>query len=183
MDTDRSHPLPAAEYKNRRSGLMAFGSLQLLIGAFFLLFAGLFIFLPFSQAIGGPAVGGLTLPLVVLAIAAGAVGITFVVLGMGSVLARNWARIATLVLSWTWFGGGLLSLVILALKLPALLRGVPRPPQNLPTVMAAILSIAAALMVFLPGMFLLFYHGNHVKATCLRKNVKITPSTGVSKES
>src|SRR5881394_2876059 len=87
-------------FKNRRGWLIAFGIVQILIACFFLLMAGFTTFAVSAMPKTNPA------PPVSLLYGVGlmyvGVAALFLTIGIGSIRAKNWARITTLVLSWFW---------------------------------------------------------------------------------
>src|SRR5437879_2481456 len=174
MDNNQlSTPPPAARtFKNRRGLLIAFGVFQLLIAAVMFMFAALMLFIPTSEIAKSQPPGAPQFPLALISIFYAAIGVLFATLGIGSILAKNWARIGTLVVSWFWLGIGIISFLFSALLMPSILKNVSYPQQNLPphferTVLIASLVMTGTLFVLLPGIFLIVYHGKNVKATCL----------------
>jgi uncharacterized membrane protein len=94
----------------------------------------------------------------------------FVILGVGSIRARRWARDLMLSLSWVWLLTGLCSLVLVVVFLPAML-GATTSSAGLPSgmmqlMMAIIFGVLTVVYVVLPGAFVLFYRSPHVAATC-----------------
>jgi hypothetical protein len=89
----------------------------------------------------------------------GIAGLVFVILGVGSIRARRWARALWLVVSSFWLIGGVLAAAVVAL-LMASVAGVES------ILLIAILSFFAVFMIGLPASLLAFYRSPHVKATC-----------------
>src|SRR3954465_10181852 len=110
-------PLP---YKDRRGWLIAFGIVQILIACFFLFMAGLTTFAVSAMPKTNPTPPAALLYRVGLLY----VGIAalFLTTGIGSIRAKNWARITILVLSWFWVVTGVFSVLFMALIIPTILR-------------------------------------------------------------
>src|SRR5437868_12457342 len=113
-------PLP---YKNRRGWLISFGIVQILIACFFLLMTAIMAFgigsMPKASP-GSPALPTAMLYVVVLMYLG--VAALFIVTGIGSIRAKNWARITILVMSWLWLVTGVFSVLISVLIVPAIMR-------------------------------------------------------------
>lgn len=100
-------------------------------------------------------------------------------LGWGAMQARRWARDLWLVLSASGFVVGVISLVMMAVVLPGMMRGMeaalPAPAGApavstsylLPLVMAITLAFTGVIYVVLPGGMWWFYSRPSVRATCL----------------
>lgn len=161
--------------KNRRPWLIAFGVVEILIASFFVLvvvFMALFFFwLPARshapQFFPVPAAMKVFLGAVY-----GFMAAVFFIIGTGSILCKNWARIASLVVSGFWLGAGILTSVIMWLVIPRML-----PQQNASSVVAnrgVFLFVQACTvfaMVVAPAVFLVFYSRKSVRATCLTVRV------------
>lgn len=109
-----NEPLPAsAPYKDRYGGLVAFGILELLLGACCSLMLPLTLVNVFlsrrlpgaAGAAGNAATAGFGL------LVYGGLAVFFVTIGIGSLRARRWARTLMLVAAWMWLVSGLLGLV------------------------------------------------------------------------
>src|SRR5436305_76514 len=117
-----SIPQPTATFKDRRGGLIAFGIFQLLIAACLFLFAAFVLFLPSAELAKSQQPGTPPPPMGAVAALYAVLGILFATLGIGSILAKNWARIGTLIVCWFWLGTGVLSTLGGALILPMILK-------------------------------------------------------------
>jgi hypothetical protein len=156
-------------YKDRKTGLVVFGVIEILLGGLCLLLA---VASAFSAGLQGAAYGGDTvwpqmLPAVCVYLFA-AVALTW--LGIGSILARRWARALLLVSSWTFLVIGVGTLAVMLLVLPRLFAGLDTnanlPPAAHAIIMAAVASILAVMYVIWPGILVLFYGSRNVRATC-----------------
>jgi hypothetical protein len=91
-------------------------------------------------------------------------------MGIGSIMARRWARALILVSSWLWLICGVCGFAMMLAFLPNVYGKIEANGQ-MPK--AAITAMKYTMMVFLavfyvviPGIFVLFYSGKNVKATC-----------------
>jgi hypothetical protein len=163
-------------YKDRRGWLVAFGIFEFLIAAFFLLMAVMMaVIVPrVPMPSGQPA-----FPPAFFLVIAGfylAVAALFVAVGIGSILARNWARIVMIAISSLWLAFGVLGTISSAVLMPMILRqqeAILRQshPETQPlnlgvSVIFVVIAFQALLMVAVPLIFLLFYVGKNVRATC-----------------
>lgn len=94
------------------------------------------------------------------------------ILGIGSIDARRWARSLSIVLGWLMFICSLVWVVILVRLRPmmeALLQAEQgMPPEASDFVFEIFLPLTAVLLLGLPLLFVLAYSGKHVRATCER---------------
>jgi hypothetical protein len=147
---------PDSPYRDRRTALLIAGVLEILLGVGSWLMAALMIWVASKVAAQGAGSTGSMVPgMAVYGIA----GLVFVILGVGSIRARRWARALWLVVSSFWLIGGVLAAAVVAL-LMASVAGVES------ILLIAILSFFAVFMIGLPASLLAFYRSPHVKATC-----------------
>ena len=173
-------PTPhTAGFKDRSIGLTLFGIVEILIGGFCALMAP---FTALSAIVGQAGGAAVSARMMIPAIAFYALlGVAFVWIGIGSILARRWARALMVVLSWLWLICGLLGLVVLAVFMPGMfeqiVRQAPQGQQLPPLAVTMILVITGAILsciyVFLPAAFILFYQSKHVRATCELRDPQI----------
>jgi hypothetical protein len=168
--------IPTLAYRDRRSGLMAFGIVQIIFGLLaalgvpFILLAAVF-----SGRSGGgrmPA-GGYALVLASYTLAA----IILITLGVGSIQARRWARAFTLITSWMWLVGGSVTTVLLAFALPSSFLSVsrraaetnpataPLPEGMLAGILTFMIVFCSIFLVLLPLVFVWFYRKKDVEET------------------
>jgi hypothetical protein len=166
-------PVP---YKNRSAGLIVFGVLTILLGCM----AGLMVLLMLLGQIMGSAVqkpeAQLPFSTLLMAVAIyGGLAVALVWLGIGSILARRWARALLLIFSWCWLIMGLSAILFLAFFMPPLMKslagggrpGQPEMPQAAVGVMLVFMFLIWGVgFVVLPAVWTYFYHSRHVKATC-----------------
>ena len=163
-----------AQFKDRTAGLVAYGSVEILIGGLCALLIPLMVFAAFIPQPGGPAVGlRMMLPAVgVYTIAA----VFFIWIGVGSILARRWARAVMLICSWLWLIVGVTAMVGWIWLMPNIFDNMP-PGQQVPPgfvlVMQIVMgAITGCIYLVLPLAFVLFYQSKHVWATCRFRDPK-----------
>ena len=163
-------PAPPFVYRDRRTGLVLFGVLEILIGVLCLLLAGFMVLgqIMMSHTTGTPLSLRLVLPSV-LSYIIFAVG--FVWLGIGSTQCRRWARALVLIVAWLWLAMGVLMVPMMAYLMPRILANPGPGGQSLPreaVVMIVVFQILfiGIFFILLPGTLLLFYRSPHVKSTC-----------------
>ena len=166
---------PSPSYKDRSTGLTVFGIFTLLLGGLCALLVPLMLVGQMAAARANPSQPNLAmmLPGIILY---GGLGIALVWLGIGSILARRWARALLLIFSWSWLLGGLIALVSMAFVMPRVLAQPPAangtpgnqamPAAALDAVMAFMFFFFAIFFILLPVVWILFFKSPHVKATC-----------------
>ena len=165
---------PPGDFKNRKTGLVVFGILTLLMGGLCALFVPLMFF---GQAMSEKTAGVHQSPEAILPaiMVYGLLAVSLVWLGIGSIMARRWARALLLIFSWSWLVTGVISLAVMAAMAPHLMEamratGRPGQPELPPAANLIILLITAVMMgvifLVLPGVWVFFYGSKHVKATC-----------------
>ena len=159
-------------FKDRSAWLIAFGVLLLLLGGLQLLGTlGIAITMPeaMRQQPNQVSLGAVVLILLLYS----AVSIWTVVLGVGSIRKKNWARLAIIITSACWLVLGVLTTISSALIMPTVLSQLPAqqkqalPPGFQSGFIMAWLILLAVVLVALPIVFLLVYTRDSVKATCL----------------
>lgn len=166
-------PMPG--YKDRRTGLMVFGILVIVLGC---MVALLIPFMVVGQVMARHVKGMAMTPLRMLAPAMvmyGGLALAFVWLGIGSVLCRRWARALLLVLSWVWLIAGVVGISAMAFILPQVFAHQPANVPPLPPVvrnciLLFTLAFSAVIYVVIPAVLVVFYQSRHVKATCAARD-------------
>lgn len=179
-------PTPSpAPFKNRRGWLIAFGVIEILIGSFCLLVLafmvlGLLIGLSRGNTLTRtPGITGATMVMGVLIY--GGLGAVFLILGVGSIKCKNWARIGTQIVSGFWLFTGILSGLVLAFILPSVLEQQGKIPPEQRRLFLIFMGVFMALfMVILPAILLVFYSLRSVRATCLARGLGQTPTTATT---
>ena len=175
--TSASPDMPAdqGDFKDRSLGLMLYGLLQIIMGA---LSALLVPFMLLSMTMAPPAAGMTTRSMVPALLMYGILAVVLVWLGVGSFLARRWARALTLVLAWLWLICGAVGMIAWGFMMPSFYRQMTQQQAGLPgsTLTMILLVMGGMVMciyVFLPLAFVVFYQSRHVKATCELKDPTI----------
>ena len=158
----------ASTFKDRKVGLVVFGIFQIILGALCALFIPLMILgmIAGRNTAQGASLGTAIPGLIVYIFLAA----WFISMGVGSIMARRWARALSLIFSWVWMICGVIGILFMAAISPALFAQMSQDP-NLPPAALKIVKIImfgtlSVFYVFLPAVFLFFYRSPHVKATC-----------------
>jgi hypothetical protein len=165
-------PPPPAPFKDRRGWLTVFGIVEILIGCLIVLFMGFAVFairsVPQSASTPAPDSKALALMAVFYVI----IALTFVIIGIGSIHARGWARMAMLIIGWIWLAIGFLMALMMIFLLPMILSNAQKQattpmPQGFNTIMAVIIFVfVGSIFILLPLVFILFYSSKNVRMTC-----------------
>lgn len=151
------------EFKDRQTGLIVFGILEILLGCLCALLVPLMIW---GQAMSAQATGGA--PNFRMAIPGALVyamlAVALVWLGIGSMRFRRWARALLLILSWSWLGMGVIAMGFLLVWSPKMMVSLPPDAKTVALVVAAV--IWTLIFIVVPGVLVVFYQSKHVKATC-----------------
>ena len=176
MEQETTGP-PARPYRDRHAGLVCFGVLEILLGLMALLGLLSLAFAGAMSRVAAAPTPGLTgrtlLPSACMYLLA---AVFFFWMGIGSMLARRWARALMLIVSWFWLVAGVIGALAVVWMYPALrehiLRTTAGPgnaagtPEMLAMVLGCTAAVLGVLYVLLPLAFVLFYRSPHVKATC-----------------
>ena len=108
------------DFKDRTTGLIVFGILEIIFGAFCALMVPLMIFGMFVSAGlhkgSTPPVGAsMMIPGILFYVL---IAVWSIWMGIGSIKARRWARALLLVTSWLWLISGMVGLVFMLVLLP-----------------------------------------------------------------
>src|SRR3954452_13796500 len=144
-------------HKDRRTGLVVFGAVQILLGCLSILLL--------LQTAALPQVNvAQTLLFWSLAV------FYFVATGVGSIRARRWARALIAAVSAIWTVVGVIAFAVVLIAMPRLMV-VVRPSQE-STVKATLLITIVAVMVLLPLVLTLFYASRDTALTCDERDPK-----------
>jgi hypothetical protein len=173
--------LNTPEYRDRSTGLVVFGVVQIIIGllaALMIPLAALGAFLTrFSPGVSmrpGQFLSGIATYALAAAV--------LLTLGIGSIQMKRWARALTLVISWYWLITGVLITVLMTVVLPVAMRSTLHAQQNAAGgsavisagVMAVILTIiivlAASFLIVVPITLIVFYGKKDVAETCRHRD-------------
>jgi len=167
---------PAPEFKDRRGGLIVFGILLLIAGGICALCVPLMLLGMVASKANGAALDlRMMIPGMVMY---GVLAVVFVCLGIGSIMARRWARALVLILAWLWLVTGVLVTGVMAVVMPKILAAAPSAGgQPLPAAARAVAMVVALgftgfILVLVPGVLVLFYGRRNVKATCEARDPK-----------
>jgi hypothetical protein len=159
-------------YKDRSLGLIIFGVMTALLGCLAELLA-LFTTLSQSLVPKDQQVGmGSLVPAIGIYVVLGAV---LIWLGIGSIMARRWARALLLIFSWSWLILGVVEMAAMAFFFPKIMAnmgstvpaGQPAPPAAfMDGILVFMFLFLGFFFVLLPGIWTFFYYSPHVKATC-----------------
>jgi hypothetical protein len=160
-------------FKDRKGWLFIFGVIEILIGliAVFLMSMMLFMLriLPSSSKETIPLLDKSTLAMVVPLY--GGMAIYFIWIGIGSIIARRWARAIMLSVSTFWFIMGIWFYIILCIGKFGTKSGVQNITEQVRTNIFSFWDFFMfTLLVILPAIFFFFYRSPNVKATCERKD-------------
>jgi hypothetical protein len=164
---------PPNEFKDRKTGLVIFGIMTILMGVLCALFVPLMFWgQSLAARSGTPQNSQALVPAMVMY---GVLAVALIWLGVGSTMARRWARALLLIFSWCWLLIGVFGMVMMAFFLPKMMESIQAaaPPGQpaLPAsangiIMVIQMLIFSVIFVILPAVWLLFYQSKHVKATC-----------------
>ncbi len=162
-------PNPDAVYRDRSTGLVIFGVLEILLGVCCALLVPLSLL---AWSVSGGSTGlGSTIPVlgIYVVVAAGLIW-----LGLGLIRARRWACDLTLAISRIWLVTGICTVLVAAFVLPTMLRALGSaeglPPEVLFVASAVTLAIVSLIYVLLPAAFVLFFRSPDIIATCRARN-------------
>lgn len=172
----------APAFRDRKALLVVFGVLQILLGAMLACFVPLVLFATIASKTmqtGTAAPMGLRtmIPSVCLY---GAGAVWFICMGIGSIMARRWARALVLISSWLWLLCGVVGSVIMAFMLPRMLHKIGENTQAPPSAAGVVTGVMVVMVVFMgffylvvPGILILVYGTKNVKATCEARDPEI----------
>ena len=168
-----------SDFKDRKTGLVVFGILQIILGGICALIVPFVIIGMIASAViedssVPPVNTSMIIPGVLFyALAA----VWFICMGIGSIKARRWARALVLVSSWLWLIGGICGLVFILLFMPNMYDRMGQSGQmrrGAVTIMKYVMTgFMTVFYVILPGVLVLFYGSRNVKATCEFRDSKI----------
>ncbi|MDR3614341.1 MAG: hypothetical protein P4L53_12330 [Candidatus Obscuribacterales bacterium] len=156
-------------FKDRQTGLIIFGILIIMMGCLSGLVALLTLALPLLPNLTGHELPPLRTMLPGIFLYA-ALAVSFIWLGIGSILCRRWARALLLILSWFWLATGFTTMISMIFMMPVLTAHQPEFEKIPPTLRTFITLCSAVfqsiIYVIVPASIAFFYKSPHVKATC-----------------
>ena len=154
---------PVTEFKDRRTGLIVFGILEILLGGLCALLVPL---MALGQVLSARTLGGA--PNLRMAIPGmltyAMLAVAFVWLGIGSIRCRRWARALMLIWSWSWLVTGVIAISLLLFIAPSMMQGLPQGAKTVALLVAGV--IWTTIFIIIPAVLVVFYQSRHVKATC-----------------
>ncbi|MCL4219136.1 MAG: hypothetical protein KJ052_19315 [Candidatus Hydrogenedentes bacterium] len=169
-------PVDYSQYKDRKAGLIVFGVIELMMGAFFALMVLLMLVNTLIMRNMRIEVAGMAMPwrnMIPSIMFYAFLTAWFVILGTGSIRTRRWARALWLASSWLLLVSGVTGMIGMAFIMPSMatqfMGSAALPPEStgfLPAALIAIFVVALFFYVIVPGIFIWFYGSKHVKATC-----------------
>lgn len=161
-------------YKNRSTGLIIFGILTLLLGCL----AGLFTMMTTVSLLktspAGAASGNHVSILLIMSLYGG-LTVVLIWMGIGSIMARRWARALLLIFSWSWLVMGIFTTSTIPFVMAKTFANLPpNAKTGQPLIQPAVITgIIVGMVIFfvlffvlLPTIWIFFYGSRHVKATC-----------------
>ncbi|MHC4463927.1 MAG: hypothetical protein ACYS9C_08565 [Planctomycetota bacterium] len=170
--TDYEETLQSSDFKDRKTGLVVFGILQIILGGFCALMVPLTIFSMIALTVldnsaATPMRPTMMIPALLIYVL---LAVWFICMGIGSIKARRWARALVLVSSWLWLIGGIGGLIFLLLLMPDMYDQMGEsgkvPPEVARIMKYVMTAFMTVLYVIIPAVLVLFYGSKNVKATC-----------------
>jgi hypothetical protein len=158
------------DYRDRHTGLIIFGVFAILIGTLCALVAPVAFF---GQIMAAKRLGTeFDLSAALLgAIVYALMAVVLVWLGVGSVLARRWARTLLLCLGWIGLVIGVVAMPAVFLTMNSIgdtlrVHGQEVHPLTVAVIKFFALMITFVIYIAIPGVAVLFYRSSHVRRTC-----------------
>ena len=169
MDAPTPPPVEPS-YKDRRTGLIVFGIFAILIGGICALLVPVVVFgqMMAARKLGTDFDGSAAF---VGATVYGVMAVVLIWLGIGSVLARRWARALLLCLAWIGLIIGVIAMPAVVVTMSSIgdimrAQGQTVPPAMLAIIKFIALATAFVIYIAIPGIAVLFYRSPHVRRTC-----------------
>ncbi len=168
MNADQTAPT----FKDRRTVLIVFGIVEILLGALAALLIPLMILGQVLAAHTPEPMPQQSLRQLIPAVFIYAVvAAVLIALGIGSCKTRRWAQALSLITGWSWLVIGLLTIVMMMVVLPDILKAANPQSQPVPDAARLMIMVFAILFmsiffVVIPGVLVLIYSSRHVRATC-----------------
>ena len=164
--------MQSSGFKDRKTGLVVFGILQIILGGACALIVPFMIIGMIASAVlddspTPPMNISTMIPGVLFYVLA---AVWFIWMGIGSIKARRWARALVLVSSWLWLISGIGGLFFILLLMPDMYDKMGQSGQMPPGAAAFMKYVMTGFMtvfyVIIPAVLVLFYGSKNVKATC-----------------
>jgi hypothetical protein len=161
-----------ADIKDRKTALLVFGVLEIVFGALcslmvpFMMF-GMLTTVVLEESSTPSTDARMIAPSMLFYIL---LAVWLIVMGIGSAMARRWARALVLVTSWLWFITGIVASAVMWWMLPDMydeaIKSNQMPQEVVNVVKFVTFGFSAIIYLFIPGALICFYGSKHVKATC-----------------
>lgn len=169
---DHEEVVQRPDFRDRKTGLVVFGILEVILGLLCALIAPLMIFgmiiaNTLNKSSAAPMSAGMIIPVVLLYVM---LAVWLIWMGIGSIKVRRWARALLLVVSWIWLICGISGLIFMLFFMPDIYNPMAQsgePHKEITVIMKyAMFGFMAVIYVIIPGALVLFYGSKSVKATC-----------------
>ncbi len=132
LDNESPAPPVMPDFKDRRTGLITFGILEILLGVLCVLLSGLMVLsqVMLSRTTATPLNWQMILPAIFMYLG---IAVVFVWLGIGSIQCRGWARALMLIIAWIWLCVGIVMVPVMAVMMPRILSYAPPGGQAMPS--------------------------------------------------
>jgi hypothetical protein len=167
------------DFKDQRTGLVLFGIVHIIMGALcalgmlFMIVGAIAVRTLGESAIPTMNIGQMLLAALLYLILA----LWFVWIGIGSMLARRWARALIVITSWLWLICGIGGFILTLLFMPDIFGPMALSGEISPELAVIVQSIVTAFMavmlIIIPSAFILFYSSTHVRATCEQRDPRV----------
>jgi hypothetical protein len=171
--TDTSESVvPPPVFQDRKTLLVVFGILQIILGVVCALLVPLMVLsLVMTRFVANSAAPPTNIRMMLPTFFFyGILAVWFIWAGIGSIKARRWARALILVFSWLWLICGVIAVVVIFFIIPDIfgkMAGTGQMPPDFFIVMKIIMAIFMFFFfVLVPGMLVLVYGRKNVKLTC-----------------
>jgi len=173
--TNSQETMQTSQFKDMRTGLIAFGVIQIIFGGFCALLIPFMILGMLVSTISGKGTTAPIAPMNARMMVPGVLfyailAIWFIWMGIGSIKARRWARALILVSSSLWLIGGIGVLIFMLLLMPRMYdqmaKNTQMPPAAVLVMKSMMIGFMTVFYVVIPAVFVLFYKSKNVKATC-----------------
>ena len=176
---DHEEVVQHPDFRDRKTGLVVFGVLEIILGLLCALIAplmivGMIVSNTLNKSSAAPMSAGMIIPVVLLYVM---LAVWFIWMGIGSIKARRWARALLLVSSWLWLISGLGGLIFMLVFMPDIYGQTTQEGQTHKEITASMkyvmFGFMAVVYVIIPGALVLFYGNRNVKATCEFRDTRI----------
>jgi hypothetical protein len=103
----------------------------------------------------------------------------FIWMGIGSIMARRWARALTLIVSWIWLIGGIVGMIFFVMfVVPNTIETIRERSNQVNNAMIigmkiGMIAAVSFIYVIIPAVGILGYSGKNIKLTCENRDPKI----------